>query len=764
MEPYDAFISYSHRKDKPIAQALQSVVQSIGKPWWGRRALRIFRDDSSLAATPHLWPDIAAALDRSRHLVLLASPEAAASHWVNKEVEHFLARKGPAGMLIALTAGRLVWNEPARTFEMGDGFPLPPALSGRFEAEPKWVDLTAYREGGSRASKRNPDFLTRAADLAAAIHGVPKEDLLSDELRQQRRALATAWGAAACLAALGLVSVWQTGQAKRERERVELVLAEGTRTANNLVLDLSQRFSGQKGIPKQFVVDVLGEAQSLVSQLAKSGGERPELMEAQATALLELSKAMRSQGNLDAALEHGRAASGLFERLAALPDAKADWGVGLAASHDRQGDALLGLDRPEDALAAYQESSRLSQKQADVGVPVASQNLAVSFEKIGQAHLARKRLDEARSAFETSIAMRKVAAAAEPQRVDRVRALAVAHANIAAAHLAAGHAAEAAMQERERLAISERLARAAPENYELQHDLGLAYRGLAAALAASGKTEEAREFFEKDLAIASTIAASDPDRIDWQIDVIAASDRLGDLLLEASSAEEALALFRKSLALAQRAGGLEPTRSDLKHALALAHRKVGHALKGLARLDEAIAAYRACLAVRTSVPAGEIRMEGWNETLEVDYQLLSEALVEAGRGEDALAVAEERALHFGDKDGDSRAEAAEAEIRALGGVAWFALFAKRYERTVEAVAAARALGADEPSLGINEAHANMLLGRDEEARAIYAAVKAGGASGAGNNIGEIVREDFAALRKAGISVPLMAEIEGQMAR
>lgn len=59
---YDAFISYSHAKDKPIATALQSVVQKLGKPWYRRRALRVFRDDTSLSATPHLWPSIEQAL------------------------------------------------------------------------------------------------------------------------------------------------------------------------------------------------------------------------------------------------------------------------------------------------------------------------------------------------------------------------------------------------------------------------------------------------------------------------------------------------------------------------------------------------------------------------------------------------------------------------------------------------------------------------------------------------------------------------------
>ena len=78
MADYDAFISYSHAKDKPVAAALQAAVQRPGKPWYRRRALRIFRDDTSLSATPHLWPSIEEALARSRYLILLVSPQSAA--------------------------------------------------------------------------------------------------------------------------------------------------------------------------------------------------------------------------------------------------------------------------------------------------------------------------------------------------------------------------------------------------------------------------------------------------------------------------------------------------------------------------------------------------------------------------------------------------------------------------------------------------------------------------------------------------------------
>jgi hypothetical protein len=41
MTTYDAFISYSHLKDKSIATALQYVIQKLGKPWYRRRAARV---------------------------------------------------------------------------------------------------------------------------------------------------------------------------------------------------------------------------------------------------------------------------------------------------------------------------------------------------------------------------------------------------------------------------------------------------------------------------------------------------------------------------------------------------------------------------------------------------------------------------------------------------------------------------------------------------------------------------------------------------
>src|SRR5262245_17510411 len=111
MAGYDVFVSYGHAKDKPIAVGLQAVIQRLGKPWYLWQALRVFRDDSSLSATPISWPSIERALEDSLFLILLASPEASAAPSVNRAVSWWLAHKRPETLLIVLTDGELSWTE-----------------------------------------------------------------------------------------------------------------------------------------------------------------------------------------------------------------------------------------------------------------------------------------------------------------------------------------------------------------------------------------------------------------------------------------------------------------------------------------------------------------------------------------------------------------------------------------------------------------------------------------------------------------------------
>lgn len=213
---FDAFISYSRRLDADLAPALQSSLQRFAKPWYRLRALRIFRDNASLSANPGLWSSIEQALDGSSYFILLASPPAAQSKWVGREVEHWTARKDPHRLLLVLTEGEIVWDEAAGDFDWRRTNAVPRAASGAYREEPRWVDLHWARTK-EQISARDPRFLDAVADLAAPLHGRPKDELTGEDVRQHRRRRRVAWSAAATLAALTFVSVALAVLATRAR-------------------------------------------------------------------------------------------------------------------------------------------------------------------------------------------------------------------------------------------------------------------------------------------------------------------------------------------------------------------------------------------------------------------------------------------------------------------------------------------------------------------------------------------------------------------
>jgi WD40 repeat protein len=213
--PYHAFISYSHAEDEKLAGAIQSALTRFARPWYRIRALRVFRDKTSLSANPALWTSIERGLDDSQFLVLLASPVSKASPWVTREIEAFLAARSADRILIVLTRGDIVWDASARDFDWARTTALPDCLRGRFAEQPLYVDMT-WARGDDQLTLRFPRFRDAILDLAAPLHGKAKDELDGDDLREHRKTRRLATSAIVLLAALsislGLAAVYATRQ------------------------------------------------------------------------------------------------------------------------------------------------------------------------------------------------------------------------------------------------------------------------------------------------------------------------------------------------------------------------------------------------------------------------------------------------------------------------------------------------------------------------------------------------------------------------
>ncbi|HSJ35202.1 MAG TPA: hypothetical protein VLB85_09130 [Acidimicrobiia bacterium] len=89
-----------------------------------------------------------------------------------------------------------------------------------FSEEPRWVDLRFAREE-DQLDLKNPRFSSAVADIASALRGVPKDELESEEVKQHRRTIRTAWAAAALVGVLGVAATlfgFQSAANAREAE------------------------------------------------------------------------------------------------------------------------------------------------------------------------------------------------------------------------------------------------------------------------------------------------------------------------------------------------------------------------------------------------------------------------------------------------------------------------------------------------------------------------------------------------------------------
>jgi TIR domain len=143
---FDAFISYSHAADGALAAALQQGLHRFAKPVFKLRAIRVFRDETTLAMTPKLWPEIEKALRDSRFFILMADPLSAKLEWVHKEVGCWLGMERADSMLIVWTGGRSPGTRPKTTLTGTAPLPCHRCLLGHSKVMSLFITISVGLE------------------------------------------------------------------------------------------------------------------------------------------------------------------------------------------------------------------------------------------------------------------------------------------------------------------------------------------------------------------------------------------------------------------------------------------------------------------------------------------------------------------------------------------------------------------------------------------------------------------------------------------
>jgi WD40 repeat protein len=331
---YDAFISYSHSADGKLAPAVQSGLQRLGRSWRSVRALKVFRDETGLSVNPHLWSSIQDALEHSRYFVLMASPDAARSEWVNREIETWLSEMPGDRILPVLTDGELVWDEARNDFDREASTGVPPALFGRLTEEPRYLDLRwAHHE--SQLNLRNGRFRDAIADLAAPMHGISKDELQSEDLRQYRRRMRVAWAAGATVVLLAVASV------------IGAIAALDARSQANGLADTAQieRVAAESGAVRTTQPDLARLLAVEAFRRADNATTRAALQQA-AFAPLSPARVIQPRGASASSQTFSRVALAADGRVAATMRGEFGQPQTLELFDDTTGRSLMRLDMP----------------------------------------------------------------------------------------------------------------------------------------------------------------------------------------------------------------------------------------------------------------------------------------------------------------------------------------------------------------------------------------------------------------------------------
>ena len=200
---YEVFLSYSHR-DKPFVEKLERALRRYRPPIGmkvPRRRLRVFRDDSE-ARSGRLSEELEAALRGSRTLVVICSPAARESEWVNKEIQAFAALHGSNNIFPVLAEG--LPDEEAVAAQLKAEAAFPPALLAALSDTPWAADFRRAIRSRSAVSRIRPGWF----HLLAAVYQVQREEIEKRERnRRLSKILVFLIGAGAALAIVGYVAV-----------------------------------------------------------------------------------------------------------------------------------------------------------------------------------------------------------------------------------------------------------------------------------------------------------------------------------------------------------------------------------------------------------------------------------------------------------------------------------------------------------------------------------------------------------------------------
>ena len=547
---YWAFISYSHR-DSRVAAALQRALETYRLP---HRLVGtttaigevpafvkpVFRDRDEMEAGADLKATVREALAQSRWLIVVCSPEAARSPWVNREIVEFKQLHGEARVLACIAAGEpFASRMPGREAE--ECFPealryafTPQGLSRGTELEPVAADLRPQGDGKHLAMLK----------LVAGMVGVGVDALARRDAQRRARRLAaitaTSLAGMAVMAVLTVMAVQSRNDAQSQRAQAEDLI-------EFMLGDLRRKLDP---VGRLDVLDSVGE--KALGYYAKQDADRLDAnsLGHRSRAMHLIGEARERRGKLDEALVAFRSAADTTAQLLArspgdgqriFDHAQSVYWVGYIAW--RRGEAQSA----EEAFLKYrdlaQQLIRIDASNIDWQLETVWAN-----HNLGVVRLDRGSLIEALRSFTEAKSVRSRLVRTRPALAFE---LADSHGWIAKTHEAAGDYQGAVDAQGDRLETLRSMTDSAKDR-RIQQQIGNANYELGRLQLHLGSPRTAKPHAQAALGQAEALVSSDPANLFWLADFCIARLSLAEIQFALGERELARAGVQDAMALLSR--------------------------------------------------------------------------------------------------------------------------------------------------------------------------------------------------------------------
>jgi eukaryotic-like serine/threonine-protein kinase len=636
---YKAFLSYSHR-DKKSAERLHRAIESykIDRDLVGRETpagrvpatLRpIFRDRDDFSAGHSLTEQTLAALEASQFLVVVCSPHAAKSQYVNEEIRHFKAMDHPDRVIAIIVDGEP--GDPAR-----DCF--PPALRFKVGAdgtvtdereEPIAADARPEGDGKENAKQK----------VVSGLLGLGLDEIVRRAERARRRQNRFWAGLTGLFLLLAVSATASAAYAWHQLGTNEAFLNATLKTATDIV-NTAVTQAEKYNVPRSATLELLAKAEVLFDDMARLGRSTPDLKYRKAQMLIEFARNYAVLGQTDKRRQSANEAYRLLAGLASEKPGDTTYLAALAAAYSEISAVFVDQGDIASALASLGNGRSIIENLAEAN-PDDSRwptELSNMQDFIGDIQVARGDVEEALHSFRGGLAARKRLADEQPDNAALQQNVAWSHRRVGNVLLTQGRFGEALAAQQESLAILKQLADADPNNLLRQFNLSYAFDGVGNVLKAQGALADALKNFQIAFDMRERQIKLDPSNAPWQQFLSVTAISIGDTLFALGDQTGALKFYRESLAIMTRLVNANPKNATWQQQLGSTHNRIGDLLQAQGDLAGGLQSQRDAAAIITRLVAADPNNARWRRDASMAYGKIGNLLLANGAIGEAIAA------------------------------------------------------------------------------------------------------------------------------